>query len=43
MAVYRAADALKICSTPSDCHPSEFGHNVYADVVSKMVLKSGFR
>jgi hypothetical protein len=36
-------DALKMCSTPSDCHPSEFGHNVYADVVSKMVLKSGFR
>ena len=31
-------DALKMCSTPSDCHPSEFGHNVYAEVVSKMVL-----
>jgi hypothetical protein len=24
-------------------HPSEFGHNVYAEVVSKMVLKSGIR
>jgi hypothetical protein len=36
-------DALKMCSTPSDCHPSEFGHNVYAEVVSKMVLKSGIR
>jgi hypothetical protein len=36
-------DALKMCSSPSDCHPSEFGHGVYADVVSKMILKSGFR
>lgn len=36
-------DALKMCSSPSDCHPSEFGHETYAEVVSKMVLKSGFR
>jgi hypothetical protein len=36
-------DALKMCSSPSDCHPSEFGHGVYAEAVSKMVLKSGFR
>jgi hypothetical protein len=36
-------DALKMCSSPSDCHPSEFGHGVYAEVVSKMILKSGFR
>ena len=28
-------DALKMCGSPSDCHPSEFGHRVYADAVSK--------
>ncbi len=36
-------DALKMCGSPSDCHPSEFGHRVYADAVSKMILKSGIR
>jgi hypothetical protein len=36
-------EALNMCSSPSDCHPSEFGHKVYADAVSKMVLKSGIR
>jgi hypothetical protein len=36
-------DALKMCSSASDCHPSEFGHQVYAEVVSKMILKNGIR
>jgi hypothetical protein len=36
-------DALKMCSSPSDCHPSAFGMEVYASAVAKMVLKSGFR
>jgi hypothetical protein len=36
-------DALKMCRAPFDCHPSEFGMEVYADAVSKMVLKSGLR
>jgi hypothetical protein len=36
-------EALSMCSTPSDCHPSEFGHKVYAEAVSKMVLKNGLR
>jgi hypothetical protein len=36
-------DALKMCRAPFDCHPSEFGMEVYADAVSKMVRKSGLR
>jgi hypothetical protein len=36
-------DALKMCRAPFDCHPSEFGMEVYADAVSKMVLKRGLR
>jgi hypothetical protein len=36
-------DALKMCSSPADCHPSEFGHGVYAEAVSKMILKNGIR
>lgn len=36
-------DALRMCASPNDCHPSEFGHSVYADVASKMILKHGFR
>jgi len=36
-------DALKMCSTPYDCHPSEFGMEIYGQAVAKMVLKSGFR
>jgi len=32
-----------MCSSASDCHPSEFGHRVYAEVVSKMILKNGIR
>ena len=34
-------DALRMCSTPTDCHPSEFGHGVYAEVASKIILKHG--
>jgi hypothetical protein len=30
-----------MCSTPTDCHPSEFGHGVYAEVASKIILKHG--
>jgi hypothetical protein len=36
-------DALRMCLSAIDCHPSEFGHGVYADVVAKMILRSGFR
>ena len=36
-------DALRMCSSANDCHPSEFGHGTYADVVTKMLLKSGVR
>jgi hypothetical protein len=36
-------DALRMCLSPTDCHPSEFGHGVYADAVAKMILRSGFR
>ena len=36
-------DALRMCSSASDFHPSEFGHRVYAEVVSKMILKNGIR
>ena len=36
-------DALRMCSSPNDCHPSEFGHSVYADVAAEMILKHGFR
>jgi hypothetical protein len=35
-------DALKMCSAPTDCHPSEFGHKTYADVVAKMVMRKLF-
>jgi hypothetical protein len=36
-------DALRMCLSATDCHPSEFGHGVYADVVAKMILRSGFQ
>jgi hypothetical protein len=36
-------DALRMCLSATDCHPSEFGHGVYADAVAKMILRSGFR
>jgi hypothetical protein len=36
-------DALRMCPSPNDCHPSEFGHSVYADVAAEMILKHGFR
>jgi hypothetical protein len=36
-------DALKMCKSPQDCHPSEFGMAVYAQAVAKMVLKDGIR
>jgi hypothetical protein len=36
-------DALRLCYSTADCHPSEYGHKVYANVVTKMLLKSGFR
>jgi hypothetical protein len=36
-------DAPKMCAAPNDCHPSEFGMEIYARAVADMVLKSGFR
>jgi hypothetical protein len=35
-------EARRMCATPEDCHPSEFGMEVYAQAVADMVLKSGF-
>ncbi len=35
--------ALGMCSSAADCHPSAFGHEVYAEAVSKMVLANGIR
>jgi hypothetical protein len=36
-------DALKMCFSDYNCHPSEFGMEIYAQAVSKMVLKNGVR
>ena len=36
-------DALRMCATAYDCHPSDFGMEVYAEAIANMVLKSGFR
>jgi hypothetical protein len=36
-------DALKMCATAYDCHPSDFGMEMYAQAIATMVLKNGFR
>lgn len=36
-------EARRMCNSPGDCHPTEFGKKVYAQAVARMVVKGGFQ
>jgi hypothetical protein len=36
-------EALRMCASAHDCHPGDFGMEMYAQAIAAMVLSSGFR